>query len=123
MFIFFNENPRGANVGDCVIRAICKATGKTWHEVYTALCIYGYMLCDWGDSNAVWGAYLQDLGYSRDVVPNACPACYTIADFAMDHPEGTYIVATGRHVVAVVDGNIFDSWDSSGEIPAYYFHK
>ena len=106
-----------------MIRAICKATGKTWHEVYTALCIYGYMLCDWGDSNAVWGAYLQDLGYSRDVVPNTCPACYTIADFARDHPEGTYIVATGRHVVAVVDGNIFDSWDSSGEIPAYYFYK
>ena len=48
---------------------------------------------------------------------------YTISDFAADHPSGSYIIGTGEHAVAVVDGNIIDSWDSSKEIPLYYFTK
>ena len=48
---------------------------------------------------------------------------YTVADFAAGHPTGRYILGTGEHAVAVVDGDIIDSWDSSQEIPIYYFTK
>jgi hypothetical protein len=41
----------------------------------------------------------------------------------MEHSSGTYIAATGRHAVAVVDGNWYDSWDSAGEVPIYYYQK
>ena len=122
-FIFFNPNPHGRNTGDCVIRAICKATGKDWYDVYTALCVQGYSLADWGDSNAVWGAWLLSHGFHRAAIPDTCPDCYTIADFGRDHPRGTFIVATGKHVVCVIDGALYDSWDSRNEIPAYYFYK
>ena len=40
---------------------------------------------------------------------------------AFDHPKGIYVVATGSHVVAVVNGDYYDSWDSGDEIVAYYF--
>lgn len=122
-FVFYNPNPCGRNVGDCVIRAVCKATGEDWQTVYTALCVQGYRMCDLPNSNAVWGAYLLEHGYHQALIPDTCPMCYTIADFGADHPSGAYIVATGRHVTYVENGILYDSWDSRNEIPTYYFFK
>ena len=41
MFIRYNANPQGKNVGDCTVRAISKALGKEWGEVYTGLGLEG----------------------------------------------------------------------------------
>lgn len=123
MYNRWNENPRGKNVGDCTVRAIAKATGNSWGETYLALCIQGYLDGDMPSSNAVWGHYLRRIGYTRHIMPDTCPDCYTVADFAQDHPVGTFILALSGHVVCVQDGTIYDSWDSSGEIPLYYWTK
>ena len=74
-------------------------------------------------SNAVWGAYLKSKGFTRDIVSNDCPECYTIEDFCNEHPKGTYIIGTGTHCVVAQDRCVFDTWDSSGETPIYYYHK
>ena len=121
MFIEYNANPRGINTGDCVIRAICKAFDTDWEKVYMALTVKGLEKAMWGDTNAVWEKYLRENGFEQQVLPDTCPDCYTIADFADDHRTGTFIVATGSHVVTVQDGNYFDSWDSGNLIPSYYF--
>lgn len=123
MFRYFNPNPNGRNVSDCTVRAISKATGKDWGEVYLALCIQGYLDGDLPNANACWGAYLRSLGYQRYIAPDTCPACYTVADFAAEHPAGTYILALSGHVVCVQDGAIWDSWNSSNEIVLYYWQK
>lgn len=81
------------------------------------------MIGDVFSNNAVWDAYLRDNGYTRHICPNDCPHCYSIADFAAEHSNGTYIAATGRHAVAVIDGDYFDSWDSGAEVPIYYYSK
>lgn len=121
-FIKYNANPLNKNAGDCVIRAISKATHKKWDDIYLALSAKGFDLKDWGNSNEVWDSYLRENGYYRRTIPNICPSCYTIKDFAKDHPNGTYIVATGTHVVAVVDGIYFDTYDS-GDIPIIYYYS
>lgn len=123
MFVFFNPNPVGARTGDCVIRAICAAEGKNWEEVYSALALEGYMLKDMPSSNAVWGNYLSRNGYKRLIIPDNCPTCYTVGDFAAQYNSGTYVVGTGTHAVAVVDGCVMDSWDSQREIPIYCYKK
>lgn len=123
MYSQFNPNPIGKNVGDCTVRAICKATGKEWGDVYLGLCMQGYLMGDMPSANSVWGAYIHNLGYSRGIVPDSCPECYTVADFAAEYPEGTYILALSGHVVCVKDGNVYDSWDSSGETPIYFWRK
>lgn len=48
---------------------------------------------------------------------------YTAEDFCIDNPIGVFVLGFGGHVATVVDGNIFDSWDSSQEIPIYVWYK
>jgi hypothetical protein len=123
MYINYNPNPKQKRVGDCVIRAICKATDQEWDEVYMQICLEGLKMCDMPSSNPVWGSYLKSRGFEQVMIPNTCPNCYTIADFCADHPTGVYVVGTGTHVVCVDSGNAFDAWDSTNEIPVYYFRR
>lgn len=119
----YNPNPCGRTVGDCTVRAIAKATGKPWDEVFAGIALDGYILCDMPSANHVWGAYLKRNGWRRHLIPDDLPDDYTVSDFAADHPQGTYILAISGHVVALCDGCWFDTWDSGGEIPIYYWAK
>lgn len=123
MYSYYNANPYKIRVGDCVIRAISKALNQPWEDTYIDLTIQGYLLGDLLSSNAVWDAYLKSKGFKRCVVPNDCPECYTIEDFCNEHPKGTFIIGTGTHCVVVQDGCVFDTWNSSGEVPIYFYYK
>lgn len=123
MYSYYNANPYKIRVGDCVIRAISKSLNQPWEDTYIDLTIQGYLMGDLLSSNAVWGAYLKSKGFTRDIISNDCPECYTIEDFCNEHPKGTFIIGTGTHAVCVEDGCVFDTWNSSGETPIYYYHK
>lgn len=122
MFIQYNPNPNNKSVGDCVVRAISKATGQTWEDTYIDLSIQGYIMGDLLSSNAVWSLYLKSKGFKRCTIDD-CPNCYTVDDFCQDHPAGVYVIGTGTHAVAVVDGCYYDAWQSGKETPVYYFKK
>lgn len=123
MWIPYNPNPHGKRVGDCVVRAITKLTGKTWEQVYAGIVVEGFLYGDMPSSNSIWGSYLKRHGYTREVIPNTCPECYTVQDFCNDHPEGLYLLALSGHVVAVENGDFYDTWDSGDETPIYYWTK
>lgn len=123
-YAYYNPNPAGRSVGDCAVRALSKALGQTWEETYVGLSLEGFTRGDLPNADSVWGPYLQKHGFQRYLLPDACPDCYTVAEFADDHPQGVFILSMpGRHVVAVVDGAYCDSWDSGMEVPAYYWIK
>lgn len=119
----FNNNPTGRAVGDCAVRAVSVALGVDWETAYSLIVANGFLMGDMPSSNSVWGAVLRQHGFYRKTISNECPDCYDIGDFADDHPNGTYVVGTGSHVVAVKDGIVFDSWDSTKEIPLYYWSR
>lgn len=123
MFIKYNANPYSARVGDCTIRAISKATSQPWDKTYIDVCLEGLIKGDMPSANTVWGSYLKSKGFRRCLIPDSCPECYTVAQFAEDHKKGTYILALNGHVVAVEDGSYFDTWDSGNEIPIYYWER
>lgn len=119
----FNPSPAGRNVGDCAVRAIAKALDTDWESAYALVAKAGYLMSDMPSSNSVWGAVLRQHGFYRSAIDNTCPDCYTAEDFARDHPHGVFVLGFGNHVATVVDGTLYDSWDSSREIPQYYWHK
>lgn len=125
MFVQVNPNPANKSTGDCVIRALAILFDKSWDEVYLMLSVYGFMMKDWGSANAVWERYLYDQSYKKGIVPDTCPDCYTIAKFCEDCADygGKFLAVTGRHVAAIIDGILYDSWDSSNEVVIYYYWK
>lgn len=116
-----NVNPRNKRVGDCVVRAISTATGMTWREVYADLARVGYGEADMMSSNDVWGLYLYLLGFDPFILPEACPQCVTVKEFCRFLPNGRYIIGTGSHAVAVIDGDYYDTFDSGELTPSYFF--
>ena len=123
MFLQYNPNPVARRVGDCSVRAIAKALNLTWEEAYSLLVANGFAMGDMPSSDTVWGATLRQNGFSRKTIEDTCPDCYNAQDFCRDHQEGTYVLAFGGHVATVVDGNLYDTWDSSILIPQYYWYK
>ena len=121
MWIRCNPNPRHYEVDDCVVRAIAIATNQTWMRVYDDLCYTGRKAYNMPSSNAVWGHYLYQLGFKPFLLPETCPQCVTVREFTKRYPKGTYIIGTGNHAVAVIDGDYYDSWDSGNEVPAYFW--
>ena len=119
MYEVYNPNPHQKLVGDCVVRAISKATNKSWGETYLCLCIQGYITSDLPSSNLVWGAYLKSQGFTREVITDEC----TVKDFCRDHTDGVYVLGTGTHAIAVVDGKYCDAWDSGNEQPIYLYKR
>lgn len=123
MWIEFNPSPTGRRVGDCAVRAIAKALDVDWEKSYMMLAANGFGMGDMPSSDSVWGSVLRQHGFYREAIPNTCPDCYTARDFCKDNPKGVYVLGFGGHVATVVDGDLYDSWDSSDEIPIYVWYR
>ena len=119
----YNPNPLGLHVGDCTVRAICAVTGESWYVIHRQLCDLSEMMADMPSADRVWGELLRQYGFERKRIINLCPGCYTTEDFASEHPHGVYIIGTHEHVIALIDGEWWDSWDSGKTIPTYYFRR
>lgn len=122
-YIYTNPNPCNRLVGDCAVRAVAIALGLTWQDAFLKIVTEAYGQCDVISSDAVWGAVLQQHGFTRKMIPNTCPPCYTAKRFCEDNPKGVYVLGFGGHTATVIDGNLMDAWDSSNEIPIYVWHR
>lgn len=123
MWVQYNPNPTGRSVEDCSIRAVAKALDIDWETAYILICSNGLAMGDMPHSDSVWGSVLREKGFYRKTIPNVCPNCYTARMFCRDNPEGTFVLGFGGHVATVQDGDLFDAWDSSNEIPVYIWFR
>lgn len=123
IFKEYNPNPVGRKVGDCAVRAISKALGIDWETAFILITVNAYQMGDMPSSDSVWGSVLRENGFYKKVIPDYCPDCYTVENFCYDHPYGTFVLGFGGHVATVVNGKLYDSWDSSKEIPTYYWYR
>lgn len=123
MFRSYNANPRSKRVGDCTVRAISLVLGKDWDDAYIGMAIEGFVQCDMPSANHVWGRYLKRNGFTRALIDDDDDEPYTVRRFCDDHPYGSYLLAIDGHVVAVIDGDYYDTWDSGNELPVYYWKK
>ncbi len=134
-FIRLNENPYGLDVGDCVVRAISTALNYNWFMVHDDLSFLSRKMADMPSSNRVWKEYLRDKGWIERTVDTNCPNCMTLKDFCRTHSKGRFIVSlcemsvaqnniivTGSHLIAVINGDYYDTRDSGAYVPLSYFY-
>ena len=120
---YYNPNPYGKYTIDCAVRAVSAALDVDWRTAYALIHAHGYGEGDMGPSNDTWGAVLRRHGFRRAIIPNSCPVCYTAEDFATDNPVGTFVLGFENHTAAVIDGRVFDSFDSTQLCPQYYWYR
>lgn len=123
MWVYANPNPCRQEEPDCVVRAIAIATGKTWDEVHWDLCELSHRKRTMPSVNWLWGLYFSKHGFEKFLLPETCPACVTVRAFAKRYPEGTYVLGTGTHAVAVIGGDWMDAWDSGDEVLTYFYRR
>lgn len=106
---------KASNVSDCAIRAISIATQKDYKEVYNALKeLNGGQSCRDGTPKKVSKKYLISVGWKWH-------PCMTIGSGCQVHltreelPNGRIVAEVSRHLVAIVDGVIHDTYDCSRE--------
>lgn len=121
MWIRVNPNPLGRQTGDCVVRALAVATDQSWRETYRELCRIGEHQGELPNSNMVWNLFLKERGARQFLLPESCPECVTVRAFCDRYPRGVYVIGTGSHAVAVIDGDYYDTFDSGAEVPTSFW--
>lgn len=123
MYVEYNPNPLARRVSDCAVRALAKALGIDWETAYVMLCLNGFQMGDMPSEKSVVSATLRQQGFYREAIPNECPDCYTAKDFCEEHPNGLYVLAFNDHIATVKNGQLFDTFDSSDEVPLFVWHR
>src|SRR5262245_2426353 len=106
--------------GDCVTRAIAIATGEPYREVYDALNLATKddrakgkrSGARTGVPRKVYEAYLTDRGFRWVPTMRIGSGCQVHLQ-ADELPGGTIIARLSKHVCAVIDGVIHDTFDPS----------
>lgn len=121
MWKYFNPNPLEKNTGDCAVRAISKALDIPWHVAKVLLDVCSMELAEVETSDLVWGRILDIHGFKMKSL--YCTEGCTLEGFCKKNPKGTFVVKLPNHVVCVVDGCYYDSWDSGKENPIYCWEE
>ena len=123
-FVHYNPNPNGnEKATDCTIRAYCAAQDIKWDEAYDIACQYGKSNAFMPNDKSVCDIIMEEeFGMVQCKLDKEEKGC-TVKQFAIAHPTGTYICVCGGHLVAVIDGQYYDTWDSGKKKVRYYFSK
>ena len=98
------------NAGDCVTRAIAIASGIPYEEVYSALSEESVTSPRRGIARAIFHPYILALGFTWTATMAIGSGC-TIHVRASELPDGALIVRLSRHLAAVINGTVYDTYD------------
>lgn len=113
-FIFFNAHPKGLKVGDCVKRAITKATGMDYMEVQRELNRYKKVTgADAFNCKTNYKPYIEKVLKGKKISFPAKKGFNRMDGyhFANRYPKGKFILSMAGHLTACIDGVIYDTWD------------
>jgi hypothetical protein len=110
MFKYYNANPYGNDISDCVIRSLSVLTDRSWRSVYDELTELA------GNDGLMFDRveFVED--YLDDRYPRECHYSKTIGEFAREYPYGRYAVTMNGHITSIIDGDIIDTFDPSNRI-------
>jgi len=106
------ESKRPKQTNDCTVRALANISGQPYDECYDLLKERGRKCSRGGDFP---NSRKDDEALGIEFIWQSFPAVkgkrrMNIGDFCEAHPEGKYIARTAKHVFAVIDGVVHDSF-------------
>lgn len=121
-FEYFQPNIR--KCGDCHVRAVAKATDKTWLETFDGLYEVArksqYPL---GSCESITD-YLAGMGFKWVAIkPKRGSTRPTVSEFAKSHKKGSYVLRVSNHVVGAKNGKYYDIWDCGDKSLYGYWEK
>lgn len=121
----YNPNPITDKANDCSFRAYCAAEGMAWEEAYRMAVEMGISIGYMPNDNSTCTAVMDSMGYEYvKITREQKEKGYNVKEFARDHSVGTYIVSVRGHLVTVIDGQYWDSWDSGKKkLKGYWVKK
>lgn len=119
-----NKYFKASNVGDCVCRAICNATGEDYKKIYDLINELSKnertSKRKRGTSNARSGVYKStEKKIIEDILGWKWHSCMTIGSGCQVHltdselPNGNLIVRVSKHLTCVKNGILYDTYDCS----------
>jgi hypothetical protein len=126
-FHYFNANPKGRITGDCTFRAISIALNQDYNvtvmEMAEMMCKTGYSLNDAKGEEK----YLASKGWIKHSQPRKPDGTkYTGKEWCKLKAQKNirYIAHIGGcHTVAIIDGQVWDTWDSTDGCIGNYWTK
>ena len=128
-YVYYQPNKKDIKdqVGDCQVRALSKALNLSWIEAFDLT----IPLCRELQTYTIFDGCLEKtkesmrkLGFDYHGISNKRGSKRpTVDEFAKNHPNGIYICTVTHHVVAVVDGKYYDTWDSGWRSMYGYYEK
>jgi hypothetical protein len=110
--------------GDCVVRSISLATGKSWEEVYDALCALGRKMYRMPNDKAVYSKYLNSLGWTKMAAPRKEDNHKFLAhEFAKMTKSPTIAHVGAHHLSCFINNKIHDIWDCGNYSVGNYWVK
>ena len=107
--------------GDCVVRAITIALGKSYEEVFNGLCDLAKETGFFPSHEETWSLYLKNNGWIKNKPQNFDGNLKRLEKF---NSRGiTAIVKTRLHLVCVSEGKIFDTVDCKYSCANSYWTK
>ena len=126
--VYYNANTRGKDVGDCVKRGLSLAYRMDYNAVASELNRIKREVRETAfNKHNVYFKFIERRGDKistpQDIV--------TVTQFADAHPTGTWLVITAptedrarrkhsNHILPIVNGTIYDSWNSTNEFVVWY---
>lgn len=112
MFKNLNINPKSRKAGDCVIRAIAKASGKSWHTVFDELTDLARSECAMPNDRPIVKKYLERIGFHKvSVQPKPGCSRFRVKELA-EQLKTPAVVFIAGHLTAIDGfGNYIDTWD------------
>lgn len=111
MYIYYNMNPEGKTIGDCVIRAISLALGIEYYEVIEMLYRYSdNNECDMLSKDCYGGMLGDNFKIPRFTAKNA-----TVKQVAEDFKDNILIIRVNQHLTTSIKGDIYDIWNPENE--------
>jgi hypothetical protein len=112
MYRYYNQNPNGYHIPDCVIRAISLAMGISYYEVISLLHLNAERYnCD----ELCVCCYEKLLDFDFDL-PHYYGNGNTAQEVALDFPENILLLRMSGHLSCSIRGEIWDIWNCSDEI-------